>query len=440
MSTFKMIIRKSIAWIGAIVTLTVLLILMSEASYAANYPIEITFNESLGETTYDLYYVGTFGENGKFVFVDDQLQAALGDPPNYKKEPGKEDEWRENWLNAASTAKEYITSLDSPNKYLVESKRTDAKTFTFDGTFEEGFYLIVGSSVKTKDPDTGKITFCWPMPMYIRVLNGKAEYSLKPAYGYANTLSVMKVWDDEGYKDLRPESITIHRQYIDGERVKVKEDITLPKIVEGEEVWYYEWDPEEDELDPNAWDVTEEITPEIEYNYAVKITSETVEGKTQFTVTNTYARQALEITKTMQDYINNRDDSLQDFVFEISGYAKAEDVEEGKDPIYHHYSGLSFGINSPAEDTAFVGGIPATVTYITVKETYSGNYKPDGDTTVVAKYNEDDKVWEAEFTNVIRSPENPPSYNTGVINKYSITGDGQFSFRGTDRDPEQEVK
>ena len=68
MSTFNMIIRKSIMWIGAMITLTVILVLMSEASYAAEYPIEIKFDETKGETTYDLYRLGTFGDNGEFVF------------------------------------------------------------------------------------------------------------------------------------------------------------------------------------------------------------------------------------------------------------------------------------------------------------------------------------------------------------------------------------
>lgn len=435
MSTFNMIIRKSIVWIGAMITLTVLLVLMSEASYAAKYPIEIKFDETKGETTYDLYYMGTFGENGKFVFDSQALNDALGDPPNYKIDDMGKDAWEKAWMDAAFAAKNYVTGSDS-DRDPVATKTTSADEFTFDGTFEEGFYLIVGSEVKIKDPATGKITYYWPMPMYVRVLNGKAEYSLKPDQGTAATLSVLKVWEgDEEVKDIvRPKSITIHREY-DG---KKKEDIELPILDDqGNEVWEYSWETDKGEDNPNKWVITEEITDQLRLNYYVDIAPEFIlaPGSEQLTITNTYDRQALEIIKIMKDYINNRDESLQDFVFDIKGYEV-----DNEEPVYHHVTGLSFGINSPGEDTAFITGIPANVTRITVKETYSGNYMPEGDTEVEAEFYEDDNVWKAEFTNVIRPHDNPPTYNTGVINKYSITGDGQFSFRGTDRDPKQEVQ
>ena len=434
MNTFNMIIRKSIAWIGAMITLTVLLVLMSEASYATEYPIEIKFDDVKGETTYDLYHIGTFGDNGEFAFVDNELADLLGEAPNYKIEPGGREKWEKDWMDAALNAKMEVANTvpASDNKYFVQSVTTAEKTFTFDGTFEEGFYLIVGSSVKTKDPDTGDITFCWPMPMYIRVLNGKAAYSLKPEYGYATTLSVMKKWEDEGHEDVRPESILIDIMH-NGE---LKETVELPREDDqGNKVWEYSWETEQGEKDPTGWVIKEQRTPEIKSNYSVEYSGYTkIPGSFRYTITNTYDRKSLEIVKTMKDYINNRDESLQDFVFEISGYEHVGDEE----PVFHIYKGLSFGINSPAQDTALIDEIPAYVQHIIVKETYSGNYKPEGDTTVEAV--KEDGVYKAEFTNIIRNPDNPPSYNTGVINKFSITGDGQFSFRGTDKDPKQEVQ
>ena len=430
-----MIIRKSIMWIGAMITLTVILVLMSEASYAAEYPIEIKFDETKGETTYDLYRLGTFGDNGEFVFVDNELADLLGEAPNYKIETEGKEKWEEDWMNAALTAKNAISTFGPPenNKYCVASMKTAEKTFTFKDTvtskdtFDEGFYLIVGSSVKTTDPATGKVTYCWPMPMYIRVLNGKAEYSLKPGYGYATTLSVMKDWQDEGHEDVRPESIKISIFH----NSELRETVTLP--ING--AWVYSWETDQGEESPDGWTVVEERTPEIKSNYSVEYSGyEKMPDSWRYTITNTYDRKSLEIVKTMKDYINNRDESLQDFVFEISGYEHEGDEE----PVFHIYKGLSFGINSPAQDTALIDEIPAYVQHIIVKETYSGNYKPEGDTTVVAV--KEDGVYKAEFTNIIRNPDNPPSYNTGVINKFSITGDGQFSFKGTDKDPKQEVK
>lgn len=421
MNTFRMVIKRGIAVAVCVLALLTLAMLLTETSFAAgSHKVTIKYDQSQGETTYDLYYMGTFGENGKFVFANEDLEKALGDPPNYKKEDYEEEgkseeevekEWTDDWMKAAFAAYEYVTK-DGSGIDPVASVTTSDKQFTFPDAVEDGFYLVTGSSVRTVD-EKGKVTYTWPMPMYVRVLNEDVTYSLKPDTGVAQMLRVEKKWvgDEEVKEKVRSKKITIHIAY-DGQ---AKEDVDLPiKDAQGNEQWWYQWETEQGEDDPTKWSVTE---VDVDEGYSVDISPKFVPetGFEILTVTNTYEDTELEIVKKMAEYIN-QGSTKQTFVFKVEGFA-------GELKMFTKYVGATFGINDD-EETALVKNIPGTISRVVVTETYKGNYKPDQETKEAVF---EDGKWTCTFTNT--KDTDKPTFNTGVINQYSITGDGVFSFQ-----------
>lgn len=426
MKTFKMIIRHIEGGVIAVAALMVLLLLMTEASCAAeSHSVKIVYDQTQGETTYSIYYMGTFGENGKFVFADDKLKDALGQPPNYTKEDfGEEDksdeeaeQWRAAWMDAAQAAYQYVKSPDSGMDPL-DTVKTSAKEFTFSKTFEDGLYLVTGTTVRKEDSNTGKVTYSWPMPMYVRVLGSDVTYSLKPDMGTASKLLVKKEWagDDEVKDMVRPKSIKIHIFY-DG---KKKEDVDLPIKTDKGDQWFYSWETDKDEDDPTKWTITEDITDEMAQNYSVTLPVTFTQGSDsmQATITNTYDRKELELVKELVDYIS-QGNTKQTFVFNITGYA-------GEKEVFFKNFGLTFGEESDSKAKALVSNIPKTVDKIVVEEIYEGNYAPDKEKKE-AVYDDQDGIWKVSFTNS-KPDTDKPTFNTGVINKFSITGDGAFSF------------
>jgi hypothetical protein len=401
--------------------MVIMFALSQEAFAAGKATIKYSPEAEIGETTFSLYRVGEFGENGTFAFVD-PLKDNISEVPNYKLEDfDSEEEWANKWMDSANVVYEYIKQEGvDPIETKTVSKADAALGFQFDATLENGFYLVSGTSSRVTDEQTGKVTYYWPKPMYVMILNDEPTYLLKPDSGEAKQLKVIKQWvGDEDLKDLiRPEKVTLHVMY-DG---KQKEDIVLPH--DGE--WFYTWYPEQDEDDPSKWTITEDLTDEkIAQNYTVIDTDDfsDIDGSMTKTITNTYDRYQLEIEKTMKEYIAHKDGSSQGFVFEVWGYAENKEV-------FHKYAGITFYDNSGDTETTIVKNIPRNVDKVVVKEVEYGNYKPEeAEKTAELKTSEDGKTqyWSASFTNNV---EEHDTFDTAVINKYSITGDGVFSFDG----------
>ena len=424
----KVSLKNVIGAVFAVLTVILIMGLCSQDVFAQGH-VTIKYDPGVetGEITYKLYKVGKFGPNGVFEFIEPFNDGTLVPPKSKKSDYDTEDEWREAWLTSANTVSEYIKAEEiSPLKTKENVPVATSKAgFSFDGTLENGFYLVTGTSIKIVDGnDPTNVIFRWPRPMYIMVLNDDPEYVLKSGEGKALIIQVMKNWDpsDEDVKELtRPESITIHRLYGEEGKQVDKGDITLP---DENGNWFYKWAAEEDEYDPELWTIYEDQTDEkIKKNYEV-IPEESFDedtGTMTVNITNKYARKTLKITKDLKDYISHDDGSTQDFTFEVWGYA-------GDTLEFHKFASILFGADSGEIEYTYVKNIAKDVDRIVVKEIGFGNYKPEGNAQKEAKPDIDEDgnpIYSVSFTNTIDTDH---TYDTGVINKYSITGESQFKF------------
>ncbi len=411
----KVSLKNVIGAAFAVLTVLLLMGLCSQEVFAQGR-VTVKYDPGVdsGETTYKLYRVGKFGPNGTFAFIE-PFADNISEVPNYKK---TDPDWQEKWMTSANVVAEYIKEAEvDPIETKTVSVADSKAGFSFSSTLNNGFYLVTGTSIKETD-GSGNVTYHWPRPMYIMVLNDDPEYGLKPAQGKATILKVLKQWEnDEDVKDLsRPDKIILHRSY-DGVD---KGDIELPH--DGN--WYYIWETEIGEDDPEKWVVTEDIEDEkIKKNYTVLDTDKFDDktGEWLKTITNTFDRKKLKITKNLPDYISHDDGSTQPFVFEVWGYA-------GKELEFHKHATILFGAESGESEFTYVENIARTVDRVVVKEVSFGNYKPEGDAEKEAQLDVDDegnRIFSVSFTNTINTDQ---TYDTGVINKYSITGDSEFKF------------
>ena len=286
MKTTSRFIIHIIYILMAVITLAVISV---SPSYADTHSAVIKYDPeglTLDETTYSIYKVGTFGKNGTFSFIDPYADDIL-EVPNYKEDDA---DWSQKWLDSAKTVADYIrqNGIEPLDTGTYDDEKSRAG-FTFDG-LENGFYIVTGTSTKKKDDKTGKVTYYWPRPMYIRILNDDPEYELKPAQGTAGILRVCKQWvgDDSEKKKTRPDEITLKVSY-DGEERKT---IILPHNGK----WYYEWETEMGEDDPEKWVVTEVREGKVKQYYIVRDSDKFIlkDGVMLKTITNTVKDSAME--------------------------------------------------------------------------------------------------------------------------------------------------
>lgn len=423
-------IRKELTAGLFLAVLMVLMLIMTGVTYAAaTHTVSGTYDPkdstgksvSIGETTYKLYHVGDFDEDNKAVFKllpqYQDVEAGL----NFKKadfdEEGKSDEeatqWREAWMSSAETLSNYVKEEN-----LVGTVKSSDGKFRFTGV-DEGLFLLTGTSNSvTAD---GKTTYWWPRPMYVRVLSNDdtVEIEMKPKSENAIHLTIHKSWDkipDDMTEMVKPDSINVRIYYGASDDEHLKETVTL----DDKNNWMYSWDAEKGETDSSKWIVQEDTTG-MEENFDVEYQERYDEASMSkvIDIKNVYNRKDLEIVKTMKDYVS-QGNTKQTFVFQVVCFA-------GQEEVLRKYVGVTFGENDD-EDKALVSNIPKNVDKIEVTETYSGNYKPDAKTKEAKLEATEDGTgkWTVAFENSL--DDDTPSFDTGVINQYSITGDGAFSF------------
>lgn len=171
----------------------------------------------------------------------------------------------EQWLALAATLAAYAARDGiAPDA----SGEIDHNMLTCTGLLP-GLYLVVGSIT------TQEQTVYHPIPFLVALEAGedctasvKWEEEILP--GPHSDYTVQKVWQDTGFEEKRPDSVTVQLL----ENGKVMETVTLSE----ENDWQYTW---EQLPDACQWQVTEQDVPG---DYTVTISQS---GKT-FTVTNTY--------------------------------------------------------------------------------------------------------------------------------------------------------
>lgn len=171
----------------------------------------------------------------------------------------------EQWLSLAATLAAYAARDEIvPDA----SGEIDHNQLTCTGLLP-GLYLVVGS-ITTQDR-----TVYHPIP-FLRVLEeGKdstasVKWEEETLPGQRADYTVQKVWQDDGFEEERPDSVTVQLL----ENGKVMETVTLSE----ENHWQHTWKQLPDAC---QWQVTEQDVPQ---GYTVTVSQS---GKA-FTVTNTY--------------------------------------------------------------------------------------------------------------------------------------------------------
>ena len=142
-----------------------------------------------------------------------------------------------------------------------------------------------------------------------------------------------------------------------------------------------------------------------------------------FALTNRFATAELEITKNLENYLSQADANAT-VVFEITGTIKgtSEDGTEKEETVYTNRVGMTF--TGTGTQVLTLDNIPVNLTKLTVKEVYATNYKVSGDSEIsISSPSIDEngkRHYTASFTNVY--DENPPTYASGIVNKYDSDG------------------
>lgn len=204
--------------------------------------------EALADTEFRVYRVAKFEKSGALTLTDEF--AALSVDFVELDQSG--------WRALAQTLSGYVVSEEiAPS----QSCKTDENGSAVFSGLKPGIYLTVGDSALTKTQ------YFIPMPtmiaipatnesdkwVYEREINMKFEFGDRDL----TDITAVKIWQDKGWRPLRPEYITVHL-YGNGEKM---DEVRLSKYNN----WRHTWE----DLDGGvAWNVVEKPVPD---EYKVQI-------------------------------------------------------------------------------------------------------------------------------------------------------------------------
>ena len=378
---------------------------------------------NLEATQFQLYKVGHFVVGEPYVVLDSDFEG-IALPLDADKTDTVA--WTKTWLQCAETLNNKIMSMENPPEAINIDVAADG-TFTKTG-LANGLYLLKGDSQLVEDyPTVGQKSYWWPQPMLVSILNSDVKIYVKPMTGLIHRLKVQKVWQwpsgisEDIKKIATPDAIDV-QIYFDG---TLKETVELNT----DNDWSYEWDTAEGEGDPSKWTVREvpkdKDKEEFYKNFTVTIGEKFVKetntdnqgGIEVVTITNKYDRDTLELTKTLDSYVDNGEGNSISLVFELSGY------KDG-DRIYHKYVGIQFDANSNDSQTLLVKDIPLGLERLMVKEVWSSNYTPDQAEKEATPPAANDDGSKGSYTVSFDNTLSNETHNSGVINKYKLTQNG----------------
>lgn len=406
--------KKLCLMLVMIMAVTLMISGMPQVFAAEGYTIYGTYTEpGSGGSDLQLYKVGTF--SGSSLVRTDEFSDAPVDIPVFtgKEDYADEDAWKDKWLSSAAALAAYIPEGSEPAATAVSD--SEGK-FSFTGV-ENGLYLLTGKSQSVWYGETyGVLT---PRPMFIMVLNGDAGSGSKPGITVKplfepifHNYTVVKSWSG-GDPENRPKSVKVEIYYGDD----LEETVTLSD----KNHWTYSWEPEPDKT-RKKWSCKEVLSDDISQDYRIEMvenSSAEADAKT-INITNVYGRPSLEIVKKMKDHVRHGEQTPAYLGFEITGYDK-----DGK-VVFVMPAGLLFD-EKKTEQKINVKEIPRGLARLTVREKYSGNYKPDKPVKE-AKLTFDESgngKYTVEFTNKYDNT----TYSGGVINRYSKNDLGGYEVK-----------
>ena len=414
--------RATVKRIGSMLMTLALMVAMiapgvAMPAYAAGYTVSGTYQingvELPKESTFTLYKVGSFGRDeqdpGKSILVLDPAIIENGfqgdinlkiDRSDYADTDAGTQEWTDAWLEQAKTLADWV-SVQSDVSYLSPQTTTTANgKFSFDNV-ENGLYLLIGGPRQKVGKEGNDSSYYTPAPMFVQVLNGNVDLSIKPVEEHVKDFSVKKLWDDEKKEALRPATIEIDVYYgkeIDrvvefsedqtvvtmkrdekiasvtytkeGKAVTTYKDGTTSEIDYAFTPYFYPWEAKD--ID-EEWKVIEVLDDKAAETYGYTTTDETTANVKNFTITNKYDRKKLEITK-VTDNLKTAEGTNITVAFKLVGYDK------GGDQIY---TGNAAAVITESPQKLEVSSIPRNLVRLEVTEVYSGgNYTPDAETKV----------------------------------------------------------
>lgn len=413
------IMRRTLFVMVLLLAFAMVFAVTAKPSHAATLDGEYTLNENyspgintiptLKATTFELYKVGSFVVGDPYVKLDEPYDK-MGVLP-LKADPDKigEVKWTKEWLSCAATIDNGIKSMQNAPTPITVNVDTNGE-FSVSG-LANGLYLLRGDSQIVENyPAAGQSSYWWPQPMLVSILNSDVTVGVKPMTGTIHHLKVQKKWQwpsdvDANIKELAGLDAIDVELYYNG---VLQNTVTLNDANN----WTYEWDTGKDE-DPSLWSVQEVVkgAGQEEFEKSFTVTYEPPkfyqDDNAVVTITNTYDRRTLQITKTLDAYIDNGEGNSTSLVFELSGY-------KGDKRIYHKYVGMQFDGKTDSQ-TLSVKDIPLGLDRLMVKEVYSSNYEPDA-TEKEANGPDEKGVYTVSFKN---SP-NGKTHGSGVINKFKI--------------------
>lgn len=364
---------------------------------------------------FDLYLVADVDEYARMTLTDE-----------FKDYPISIDGLdQDGWDALAATLKGYVQRDHVTPADTDWTDETGTASFPTDGVeLKPGLYLVVGYRATTDDFNTYVATpFMVFLPgqnneeniwEYSQTADPKFDKDINPPDEPGDkviTRKVIKIWDDEGYETIRPQSVTV-RLLCDGEVVDTQ-------ILNEENNWRYSWD----NLDPDhEWLVVEDEMDHYE-------TSTTMTGII-FSVTNKYvvplSPDQLAIAKKITGEDTPKEDATFNFLF--TAEKETNPMPGGKEgpeltysvtgagtielePITFEYPGeyvytikeINDGVDYYTYDTTVY-----TVTFVVTQE----NGELSAELTV--KDNNGNEVKAIEFNNAYDEPE-PIIPQTGLL-------------------------
>ena len=389
------------------------------------------------EETFTLYKVGHFEryKDGDVIpegskVGDSYLALDEGLPDvniNIKKSDYPDDDaWIAAWQTAAASVASGIEGTPAEATAVTAiANAANGGVAVFSG-LEDGLYLVTGPMQEYQDKDKGENTYYTPNPSFIMVLNVTAELEAKYEERTVKEYHIKKAWVDEGHEALRPTSIDVELyrrdSSVEGSEYELIETITLNESNR----WSYKWDSEP----KYEWKWKEIMDDETAIHYIVSETSrmgQAVNAQNQevnddnvkyVTLTNTYTKRKLSITKILDKFLENGDNSAT-FVFEIRGFMGEGDKER---QVYTASAGINFAKDATGSLTTIVDNIPVNLTRLEVEEVYASNYQAvDGKIKDNGKIggvtlNLDEGMYYVSFEN---DYNDEITIKGGIVNKYT---------------------
>ena len=185
-----------------------------------------------------LYLVATIDDNGQYT-ITDQFRGFFSDPDCFNNGYNY-DAWK-NYVayEPTSDSDNLLTYVRDNNISPVAEKISDADGKTYYTDLTLGVYYVLSDKVDADGFTHSFVNFLYPVPILEMTSSGNVSINYNPSVSPKKSkvgnvhCNVRKRWNDSGYTENRPSSVTF-RIYCDGEFM---EDVTLSS----ENDWYYEW-------------------------------------------------------------------------------------------------------------------------------------------------------------------------------------------------------